>query len=76
MKIFKFKKRAFNMAMEKAKMIIEAKNHGVTLRGKKLAFAVNILHLVAIELNLNLKLDQIAKKSLLPRDSSLDNAEK
>ena len=76
MKIFKFKQRAFDMAMEKAKMVIEAKNHDVPLQGKKVAFAVNILHLVANELSLNLKLGRIAKESGRPTLSSLQNAAK
>ena len=52
-KIFRLKRNAVDLAMSKVDSILNARDKGIKLSGLKEAYAVNILQLVALELELH-----------------------
>ena len=49
--------------MDKVDRVLQAKHEGVPLTGQREAYAAIIMHLVANELNINIKLGKIASFS-------------
>ena len=73
---FKLKQNVVDKAMDKVDRFLLAKHKGAHLTGKKNAVAVNIFILVAKELNLPIKLNDIGNASGKPTMQTLANVQK